>query len=72
MKTKFFKANGIVFQSPDAQKWYLENTSAKGSVIFNPVKPDLSAPYCGERNKRIVNFCRISAQKNLIMLVVFL
>lgn len=69
MKTKFFKANGIVFQSPDAQKWYLENMSVKGSVIFNPVKPDLPEPYCGERKKRIVNFCRISAQKNLIMLV---
>lgn len=69
MKTEFSKADGIVFQSPDAQKWYLENTPVKGNVIFNPIKPDLPEPYCGERKKRIVNFCRISAQKNLIMLV---
>lgn len=69
MKTEFLKADGIVFQSPDAQKWYLENTPAKGTVIFNPVKTDLPEPYNGERKKRIVNFCRISAQKNLIMLV---
>ncbi len=69
MKTEFPKANGIVFQSPDAQKWYLENTPVKGTVIFNPVKSDLPEPYNGERKKRIVNFCRISAQKNLIMLV---
>lgn len=69
MKTEFPKADGIVFQSPDAQKWYLENTPAKGTVIFNPVKTDLPEPYKGERKKRIVNFCRISAQKNLIMLV---
>lgn len=69
MKTEFSKADGIVFQSPDAQKWYLENTPVKGTVIFNPIKPDLPEPYCGERQKRIVNFCRISAQKNLIMLV---
>ena len=68
MKKEFPKADGVVFQSPDAQKWYLENTSARGTVIFNPVKPDLPEPYCGERKKRIVNFCRISAQKNLLML----
>ncbi len=69
LKNEFQKADGVVFQSPDAQKWYLENTSAKGTVIFNPVKPDLPNPYCGERKKRIVNFCRISAQKNLLVLV---
>lgn len=69
MKTEFPKADGTVFQSPDAQKWYLENTPVRGTVIFNPVKPDLPEPYHGERKKRIVNFCRISAQKNLIMLV---
>ena len=68
MKNEFSKADGIVFQSPDAQKWYLENTPVKGTVIFNPVKPDLPEPYCGERKKRIVNFCRISAQKNLLVL----
>ncbi len=69
MKTEFPKADGMVFQSPDAQKWYEENTPVKGTVIFNPVKSDLPEPYNGERKKRIVNFCRISAQKNLIMLV---
>lgn len=69
LKTEFHKADGFVFQSPDAQKWYLENTPVKGTVIFNPVKSDLPEPYSGERKKRIVNFCRISAQKNLIMLV---
>lgn len=69
MKTEFPKADGIVFQSPDAQKWYLENTPAKGTVIFNPIKPDLPEPYSGESIKHIVNFCRISPEKNLIMLV---
>lgn len=69
MENEFSKADGIVFQSPDAQKWYEDNTPARGTVIFNPVKSDLPEPYNGERKKRIVNFCRISAQKNLIMLV---
>lgn len=69
MKNEFPKADNIVFQSPDAKKWYEENTSASGSVIFNPVKADLPAPYFGVRKKCIVNFCRISSQKNLEMLV---
>ena len=69
MKNEFPKADNIVFQSPDAEKWYKENTPARGTVIFNPVKTDLPESYHGERKKRIVNFCRISAQKNLEMLV---
>ncbi len=69
MKNEFKKADEVVFQSPDAMKWYNENTPVKGTVIFNPVKADLPEPYCGERKKAIVNFCRISAQKNLLMLV---
>ena len=69
LKNEFHKADGVVFQSPDAQKWYEENTPVKGKVIFNPVKPDLPEVYEGEKIKRIVNFCRISGQKNLIMLV---
>lgn len=69
IKKEFCKADDFVFQSPDVQKWYEENTPVKGTVIFNPIKPDLPKPYLGKRNKRIVNFCRISSQKNLIMLV---
>lgn len=69
LKNEFQKADAFVFQSPDAQKWYEENTSVKGTVIFNPIKSDLSESYHGERQKKIVNFCRISAQKNLIMLI---
>lgn len=69
MNTMFSKANAVVFQSPDAQKWYEENTPVKGTVIFNPIKPDLPEVYSGERQKKIVNFCRISDQKNLVMLI---
>lgn len=68
IKNLFPKADDFVFQSPDVQEWYKQNTPVRGKVIFNPIKPDLPAPYVGERKKRIVNFCRISAQKNLIML----
>lgn len=63
------KADAMVFQSPDAMQWYRENTNVKGRVIFNPIKPDLPERYIGERKKKIVNFCRISSQKNLHLLV---
>lgn len=69
MKGEFQKADEIVFQSPDVKKWYNENTCVKGQVIFNPVKADLPEPYFGSRKSAIVNFCRISSQKNLILLV---
>lgn len=65
----FPKADHIVFQSPDVSKWYQENMNVKGTVIFNPIKNDLPERYEGIRKKRIVNFCRISDQKNLELLV---
>ena len=69
LKTKFREADDIVFQSPDVKKWYEQDIGVSGTVIFNPVKADLPEPYSGERQKKIVNFCRISDQKNLCLLV---
>ncbi len=69
LKNEFQKADEFVFQSPDVQKWYEKNTSVKGAVIYNPIKADLPESYHGERQKKIVNFCRVSAQKNLLLLV---
>ena len=63
------KSDAMVFQSPDAMQWYHDNTNVKGRVISNPIKPDLPERYTGERKKKIVNFCRISSQKNLHLLV---
>ena len=68
MKKEFQKADAIVFQSPDVQKWYAKNTSISGTIIFNPIKPDLPELFKGERKKRIVNFCRLSPEKNLTLL----
>ena len=68
-KTMYPKADEMVFQSPDAMQWYRENTSVKGRIIFNPIKPGLPKMVIGERKKKIVNFCRISSQKNLHLLV---
>ena len=68
-RTMFPKADEMVFQSPDAMKWYRENTNVKGQVIFNPIKQDLPDRYIGERKKKIVNFCRISPPKKLDTLI---
>lgn len=69
LKNEFQKADGFVFQSPDVEKWYRDNTKVKGTVIFNPIKNGLPEPYFGERRKSIVNFCRINPQKNLPLLL---
>ena len=69
IRKKYGRANHMVFQSPDARKWYVENIGIDGPVIFNPVKGDLPEPYSGERKKRIVNFCRICRQKNPFLLL---
>lgn len=63
------KADMLVCQSPDAQKWYDNNSRVKSTVIFNPIKSNLPLAFAGERSKKIVNFCRISTQKNLKLLV---
>ena len=65
----FPKADHIVFQSPDVSKWYMDNMGVKGTVIFNPIKNELPERYDGTRRKRIVNFCRISKEKNLELLI---
>lgn len=68
LKNEFRHADAFVFQSPDVKKWYEENTKVNGTVIFNPIKAGLPEAYTGERQKKIVNFCRISPEKNLILL----
>lgn len=69
LHSMFPKADHVVFQSPDVQKWYETSMGVKGQVIFNPVKANLPERYLGERQKKIVNFCRISEQKNLELLI---
>lgn len=69
LHSMFPKADHVVFQSPDVQRWYKTNMGVKGQVIFNSIKRDLPEKYIGERQKKIVNFCRISPEKNLFLLI---
>ena len=68
-KLKFKEADAVVFQSPDVCRWYKEHFDLDGEVVFNPLSPGLPAPYNGERRKRVVNYCRISREKNLLLLI---
>jgi glycosyltransferase involved in cell wall biosynthesis len=69
LKKYYDRADRVVFQTEQAKNIYPENISAKGTVIFNPLKAGLPQPYHGERNNNITTFCRISKQKNLPMLI---
>lgn len=66
---QFKQADHIVFQSPNVRQWYRDHFSLDGTVIPNPITPGLPEPHQDIRKKRIVNFCRISTQKNLRLLV---
>ncbi len=67
--TYYDRADMTVFQSEQASLTYPEHIRKKSTVIFNPLKEELPMPYCGKREKIIVNFCRINFQKNLPLLL---
>lgn len=62
-------SDGLVFQTEDAKKYFCYKIQKKGIVIPNPIVANLSKPFDGEREKRIVNFCRLEPQKNLKLLI---
>ncbi len=69
VKKYYKRADAAVFQTNDAKAAYPEKISQKGVVIPNPIKSGLPEPYFGERIKNITTFCRISRQKNLLLLI---
>lgn len=58
-----------ICQTQYTKDYFTDLGLSKLVVIPNPLVLDIS-PYAGERSKRIVNFCRISKEKNLEMLIV--
>lgn len=57
-----------LFQTEEESDYYSKFRGDK-YVIPNPIKEDLPSPYHGKRRHEIVNFCRITPQKNLKLLV---
>lgn len=69
IKKKIKKADSFVFQTVEEKAEHDLSQNKKAYVIHNPIKPNLPQPYEGTRNKTIVNFCRLSRQKNLLLLI---
>lgn len=59
----------LVCQTPDAKDYFPKSIQKHASVIPNPIKEGLPEPWRGERNREIVNFCRLEKQKNLPLLI---
>ena len=62
------RIHGVVVQT-DNERQFFDGALTNIYVINNPVKQGLPQPYTGKRKKTIVNFCRMSAQKNLELLI---
>ena len=66
---KIKKSDTLVFQTSEEKKEHNLEKSKKSYIIHNPIKPGLPQPFEGNRDKTIVNFCRLSRQKNLLLLI---
>ena len=64
------RADGFIFQTPDAQKWFSKKIQKKSIVIPNPISEDfICKTYDGVRDKTIVNVGRLTSQKNQKLLI---
>ena len=61
-------ADGIVFQT-QVQADFFDGYYKECKIIHNPIKTALPLPYSGKRRKTVVNFCRLSKEKNLVLLI---
>lgn len=65
----FCLADFVVFQTPGARDYFPKKVRKKSIIIPNPISETLPEAYHGEREKRVVNYCRIAPQKNLRVLL---
>lgn len=71
MKILYRKADGFIFQTYDAKKYFSKNIQKKSAIIPNPINSDflLSKRFTGNRNKEIVCVGRLEKQKNYIFML---
>ncbi len=62
-------ADGCVFQTEEAQKWFPEKLQKKSKIIFNPVKEDFYRVEYRPILGRIVSCGRLEKEKNFAMLI---
>ena len=61
--------DGVVFQTKEAKNFFSKRIKRKSCVIKNPVLCELPNRFEGEREHKIVNWCRLNEQKNLDLLI---
>lgn len=69
LKKYYPTVHGAVFQTPEAMEQYTTISTSNKCIIPNPISTRLPEPYLGDREKVIVNFCRLARQKNLPLLI---
>ncbi len=62
-------ASKSVVQTQGAWDYFPEYVQKNMVIIPNPVKENLPMPYVEKRKKTVVNYCRLTLQKNLPMLL---
>lgn len=65
----YLLAKKVVFQTPDAQRYFSARLQKRSVIIPNPVSDRLAEPYIGERKKQIVAVGRLEPQKNHKLLI---
>ncbi len=66
----YYMADGIVFQTEMAMKYFPESLQRKSAVIMNPITDELPEPTPYEsRDKIVITAGRLTAQKNHMMLI---
>lgn len=63
------KLDCLVCQTDEAKAYFPNKIQDKTTIILNPISASIIDPYCGEKEKKIVTFCRLEPQKNLRMLI---
>ena len=67
-KLAYCRADGFVFQTPDAQSYFSDKIQRDSCIILNPLTTQLPEPHIGIRDKRIVAVGRLHKQKNYPLL----
>ena len=66
----YSNADGFIFQTADAQKWFSKKIQNKSTIIPNPINENfITHPFEGEREKKIVTVGRLVEQKNQKLLI---
>ena len=65
-----YRRSDLLVCQTEYVKQYYEKRLVRNSIIIpNPIKADLPVPFKGNRDKRVVNFCRLNRQKNIPLLI---